>query len=239
MPADTHGCLRASSPLAPREDRNMKRCCLCGTSAKLTRDHVPPKGFFVPPLPDNLITVPCCHGCNQHYKKDDEAARLFFSAYRWESDKGKWIWKEKALGSTLQRSPKLRQRVLDSLHHLPVQTQNGVEVMPVIIFPESRMNRFLIRITKGLLFSFYPDIDYSDMHFEVQQITPTQEMANYMSENMLYDERGNGVFRFWRSVVNSDPRFAGIWSYVFYDGMCFSVAHSKDKKDLTTKFTEE
>lgn len=186
------------------------KCYLCGSTKNITRDHIPPKGFLIPPLPGNLITVPCCDACNQSYKMDDEAVRVFMSAYRWESDKGFWIWKKKAVGSTLKRSLKLRQNVLDSLLHVPVSTEKGVEVLPIITFPEDRTSRFLIRITKGLLFTFYPEIDYLKMYFEAQQITSSQEVADFMFENMLYDERGGGSFRFWRAVVQDDPHSPGI-----------------------------
>ncbi|MEN6473262.1 MAG: hypothetical protein ABFD81_04545 [Syntrophaceae bacterium] len=211
----------------------MKRCYLCGATENITRDHIPPEGFFIPPLPDNLITVPCCYSCNDSYKKDDEAARTFFSAYRWQSAKGMWVWKNKVVNSTFKRSPKLKANIRKSLLHVPVQTDQGVEIMPAILFPEDRLNRWLIRITRGLLFKFYPDIDSSDMYFEVDQITPSQELADTMYATMTYDERGNGIFRFWRAVVSDEINCPGMWSYVFYDGMCFSVAHSKDKSDFT------
>lgn len=209
-----------------------EKCYLCGSIENITSDHIPPKGFFVPPLPDNLITVPCCRRCNDSYNKDDEAARVFLSAYRWQSEKGMWIWKNKVLASTFQRSPALKARIRESLLHLPVQTNQGVEIMPIIQFPIERMSRWLIRITRGLLFKFHPVIDSSDMHFDVQQITPSQEFVDFMAANMTYDERGDGIFRFWRAIVLDDIHYPGIWSYVFYDGMCFSVTHSKDKADL-------
>jgi hypothetical protein len=215
----------------------MTKCYLCGATGNITRDHIPPKGFFVPPLPDNLITVPCCDHCNQSYKKDDEAVRVFMSAYRWQSNKGFWIWKKKAVASTLKRSPKLRQKILDSFVDVPVQTENGVKVMSAITFPMDRMNRFMVRITKGLLLTYYPKIDYSNMHFDVQQTTPSQQLADYMFENLTYNERGDGAFRFWHAVAEDDPKYTGIWSYVFYDGLCFTVAHSMDKNDLASTST--
>lgn len=208
------------------------KCYLCGATENLTRDHIPPVGFFVPPLPDDLITVPCCRNCNDAFANDDEAARAFLSAYRWQSEKGMWIWKNKVVGSTLKRSPKLAGHIRASLLPLPVKTDKGVEIMPAIQFPVERMNRWMIRITRGLLAKFYPEIDSSSMNFDVQQITPSQEIADFMFETMKYDQRGDGVFRFWRGVVADDPDSTGIWSYVFYDGMCFSVTHSNNIKTL-------
>ena len=208
------------------------KCYLCGATENITRDHIPPVGFFVCPLPDNLITVPCCRSCNDSFKNDDEAARAFFTAYRWQSDKGLWVWKNKVAASTLKRSPKLAQHMRTSLLLLPVRTDKGVEVMPAIQFPPERMNRWLIRITRGLLAKFYPHIETLDMHFEVQQIAPSQDIAAFMFKTMKYDERGDGVFRFWRNIVEDGAHYLGIWSYVFYDGLCFKVTHSRDEKEL-------
>lgn len=71
------------------------------------------------------------------------------------------------------------------------------------------------------------------MHFLVHQTIPSQETADFMSANMTYDERGEGVFRFWRAVVSDDMGYFGIWTYVFYDGMCFIVVHSRNRDDLS------
>ena len=53
----------------------MKYCVLCGKETNvITREHVPPKAFYLPGHPD-LITVPCCQPCNQMKSKDDEYCR--------------------------------------------------------------------------------------------------------------------------------------------------------------------
>jgi hypothetical protein len=53
---------------------NQERCAYCDQPAT-TRDHVPPKKLFTPPLPGNLITVPACDGCNNGASEDDEVFR--------------------------------------------------------------------------------------------------------------------------------------------------------------------
>jgi hypothetical protein len=40
---------------------------------------------------------------------------------------------------------------------------------------------------------------------------------------MLYDERGDKVFRFWRALSNEDDSVSSIWVYVFYDALSFIV----------------
>lgn len=47
------------------------RCFYCGGPGE-TRDHVPPRGFFLEPLPENLTTIPSCRACNQELGRDEE-----------------------------------------------------------------------------------------------------------------------------------------------------------------------
>jgi len=56
------------------------RCALCGETRPVTREHVPPKGLFLPPRPRNTITVPVCGPCNHGYHLDDEYFRTFVAA---------------------------------------------------------------------------------------------------------------------------------------------------------------
>jgi len=39
-------------------------------------DHVPPKCLFAKPLPQNMLTVPCCSECNSGFTTDDEYTRV-------------------------------------------------------------------------------------------------------------------------------------------------------------------
>ena len=49
-------------------------CTFCDRPAT-TRDHVPPKRLFSPPLPTDLVTVPACTKCNNGASADDEVFR--------------------------------------------------------------------------------------------------------------------------------------------------------------------
>lgn len=49
-----------------------QRCVLCSINPADSVEHVPPRSFFEPPYPDNLITVPSCARCNQGSHLDDD-----------------------------------------------------------------------------------------------------------------------------------------------------------------------
>jgi hypothetical protein len=121
------------------------------------------------------------------------------------------------MDSSFKRSPKLKQRVREHLLQYSVHPP-----VAALSFPKERGNRFLIRITKGLMREFYPEVDYSEAIFEVSQIEPTQEFVDTVLSRMISDERGNGTFRFWRVCEGGQP-LECVWIYVFYDGLMFTV----------------
>ncbi len=204
------------------------KCYLCSTTDDLTDDHIPPVGFFPEPRPDNLITVRCCRHCNQGQSLDDEAFRVFSSSLLNRSDAGEWIWRNKVMGSTFRRSPQLRENVERYLLKVPVRTTAGTVRMTALGFPKKRANRFLIRITKGLVATFYPDKDYSGTAFSVDNLMLNQENIDYLNTLSTYDERGERVFRFWRAMA-SNKEAIGLFAYVFYDACLFMVAMDLDK----------
>ncbi len=126
------------------------QCYLCGCTDDLTRDHIPPVGFFPNPRPDNLITIPCCNKCNQSFSMDDEAFRAFAVSAKDISPAGEWIMQHKVVKNTLSSSPKLRENILKSFGKEIIETEQGKKEMDTLEFPRERGERFLFRITKGL-----------------------------------------------------------------------------------------
>lgn len=187
------------------------------------RSRPPPKCIFTPPLPADLITVACCNSCNNACKLDDEAFMIFISTHHAASAQGKWIWKNRALES-LRRSQKLRANVRKSLISIAQRDGNRIERRTGITIPDSRINPVLIRITKGLLATFHPEIPRNSLQYEASMLNPDQNLVDNTLGLLKYDERGNGAFRFWRGISQDDPN-EGVWAFVFFYGMCFSVTH--------------
>jgi hypothetical protein len=100
--------------------------------------------------------------------------------------------------------------------------ENGIQFPAnAVTIPIERANRYLVRIAKGLLTHFYPELDYSAHVFKVDHLMPRADDIGMLFERFAYDERGEGMFRFFRGVVSDPPM--GMWVFVFYDSACFLV----------------
>ena len=108
-----------------------------------------------------------------------------------------------------------------------VATPFGRVTVPLITMDHAVLNPFFTRLTKGLLVTFYPDVDYFGLKFVVTQISqfgaqhPTFKAVTSI---LTPDQRGDGVFRFWHGVAQ-EQRTAGMWVYQFYDAALFMVRH--------------
>ncbi len=207
-------------------------CFNCGTPDDLTDDHIPPEGFFPEPKPNNLITVRACKTCNNGFSKDDEAFRLWVSSSVFRNEAGDTIWNTHVIPSFAKRNGKLAKNIQPYLKFKEVEGMVGMGIklkVPTFSIPEDRAQKFLIRTTKGLLRRFHPEYDYSEVEFVALHVPPTIEgvkTATELTGMLAYDQRGNGVFRFWRGFPEDAPK-KGVWVYLFYDGACFVVFHGK------------
>lgn len=154
-----------------------QECYLCGKlpsetpEGGLTREHLPPRNLFLEPRPSNLITVPCCKACNNGASEDDEYLRLAVSGYYNHDNLGKQTWKKKVLASTV-RKKRLRKEIAafsKSLRRIALITPQGVEDAFEGELNASRLKCSVTRLTKGFLALLYPEIDRSELTFQVDQ----------------------------------------------------------------------
>jgi hypothetical protein len=126
------------------------------------------------------------------------------------------------MGSSFRRSPKLKQATIKSL--IPIQSEiNGIKVQQTgMAYPVKKTKDYLVRLTKGFIRHFNPEIDYSKAKFKVSNIIPNQQIVDMLYQKYFYVERGSGVFRMWRMFVK-DMGVKSLWVYVFYDGLMFMV----------------
>jgi hypothetical protein len=206
------------------------RCYLCGSTNSITDDHVPPKGFFPEPRPSNLITVPCCVQCNNAFSKDDEAVRTWFCAAIGATPAGEWILKNKVVRGIMTRSPAFRETLLNSMQDTKLLSEEGGLIDVVSFSMEtSRVERFALRVVKGLLSFYYPEYDYFQDAFSLRFVEPTRDNLNKLDtvkDLLRYDFRGDGVIQYRFGLT--DTCRSGLWIIVFYGAVLFLVHHTKN-----------
>jgi hypothetical protein len=206
------------------------RCCYCAKEGEMTKDHVPPKGFFPPPRPNNLIQVPCCFECNNGFSLDDEAVRAWFTASLGRSAAADWIFDNKVVPGTMKRSEAFRESMLASMTEVKIQDADQGEIDAISFRPSGdRVQKFAIRITKGLLHYHYPDYDYRSAIFTAVHIPARVDALaklEQIKKVLVYDERGKGVFQYRRGLT--DSKQSGFWIYLFYEAVLLIVAHQKN-----------
>lgn len=203
-------------------------CYLCRSTESLTKDHLPPKNLFPKPHPSNLISVPCCKTCNEKFSKLDEQFRVFVSTPVNVSDIGKDIMRKKVFGGSLKDSPKLKTQMGRNVFKGTLTTALGPIVVPLIAMEREVLDPFFTRLTKGLLATFYSDVDYFGLKFQITQLNQfgaTHPTFNAVTSVLTADQRGDGVFKFWHGVAQ-ERRTAGVWIYQFYNAALFMVSHN-------------
>jgi hypothetical protein len=220
-----------------------QNCYLCGIevreyklkpgeqhpSDQLIPDHVPPKGLFPEPRPDNLIEVPCCFSCNNKHSGFDERLRIV-AVMAFDRNKiGQKILDEKVIGSTMEKGRQMEfiKKILATMQ--PVRDQPG------LIHAKIEAQEFkegMIQITKGLLFTLHPTFNYRGSNFRVESVHPRSSDEQLRLMAMLkqgeYFQRGSGVFQCWRCVDES--KGGGAWMLVLYDCFAFFVFHTNDSR---------
>ena len=112
-----------------------------------------------------------------------------------------------------------------------IMTQQGPTAVPFITVDRELFNPFFIRVTKGLLATFYHELNYFGHTFAVSQqsqFSAAHPLFKTTISHMTVGERGDGVFRFWHRIEKKEG-CAGLWIYQFYDAALFIVRHGTGK----------
>lgn len=128
-------------------------CVVCAATPAVDQAHVPGRMFFHDPLPDNLITVPACTGCNAGIKNDEEYLRVFLAALRGDAP-GEAI--EGVRGRVMRQldyQPGLRRKLQNASEVRPETADNGATALGVHTSPDSpRLRAVLSNYARALHF---------------------------------------------------------------------------------------
>jgi hypothetical protein len=142
----------------------------------------------------------------------DEQFRVFVSMPVNVSDAGKAVKRNKVFGGSLKKSPALKKQMAKDVFEGTLMTELGQVTVPLIAMDRAILDPFFTRLTKGMLATFYPDVDYFDLKFVVTQLNQFgAHHPKFKPDTSVLnaDQRGNGVFRFWHGVAQ-EQRTAGV-----------------------------
>ena len=127
-------------------------------------------------------------------------------------------------------SPQLRRFLLSGMTDVTAQSDEGepLELTRFDFTSETveRVNKFLVRLTKGFIRHFHPDCDYSQADFHVVFVDDRRKLEEMRSllNQLRYEERGDGVIRFGH--VRTPTGAGGFFHYEFYRVTEFLVMYS-------------
>jgi hypothetical protein len=213
-------------------------CCLCGLRKADTKEHIFPKGFFNPPRPRNLPTIPACYECNNRLSKDEEDFRMFLNmGMAYESNAGKRIWKEKILPDLKAKRSRMKQRTrsMVKLYKYVDKSRNVDVYVPIVEINRDSANRVLRKIAKGLY------------HLDTQRVLPSEIeiLVGYYAENpdilsppldeairgATKVELGQGEVTYWRNTMKDNPEESLTWIR-FYKDKIFLVCTTRQDASL-------
>jgi hypothetical protein len=208
----------------PCEVLRQNFCVYRGSSENITADHVPPKCLFPDPKPTNLITIPACKICNESSKLDDEYFRVCVLTNPDPSPIGWKIWDKKVIGSSLERSPPLRQRLLGDIIEVELRSPSGLIIgkAPGIRFEKSRINHVIQRIIRGLYWHHHKKVLPPETNFTILKDPHVSGVAEIINNHTVLSMVDKETFQYRHGVTDEDPS-ASIWLLRFYTRTTFLI----------------
>lgn len=227
----------------PEKASLKKACVYCGSRRKTTRDHIPPKSLFAKPLPNNLITVPCCRKCNNSVSKDDEYFRSTIVLRRDAAEHPEAKKVAERVWRSLQRpeAKGLNRLILNDVREFYRLNERGVYEPAASFYVRfQRVERVAARIVRGLFWHEYRKrlsneyivsafIDSGIGHMDDNQLGIFKSVLEVRS-NLV----GKTVFRYWHRAVPEEESMTA-WILLFYESVwffCFTVPKSWDSRTL-------
>jgi hypothetical protein len=233
----TPSLFNAIPPLTFSEAQKTRRgkCYLCSVDLvtlpknERQRDHLPPRNLF--PSAEhkqNLIQVPICGTCHAPTGNDDAVLWLALSGRYNRNTVGEKVWKGRASDDKQRRRA---SKMIKSILPIGLITPNGVKEASEVTLESAAIERCLIRMTKGFLAYWYPQVDRSLLTFralDADQFKVNDPNFQKITGWLSTFERGAGVYHCWHGVEAYS--LAGMWIHMFFGSALFVVEHRSDRQ---------
>ena len=191
-------------------------CAICGTRPATTRDHIPPKGIFPKPRPDDLITVPACATCNNSTSSLDETFKVFVGIATGHGPDGEKMFREQT-SRTLNHNRRLKRNIASTMQDVLVKTPQGIVLgkRPAVLLDSKSHDSIVEKTIRGLHFHHCGTIlaDQADIsvnwHYHL-----TEEMYS-MSAKWLTGNIGDGKL-IYKYIITPEEPIASVWIFQFF-----------------------
>ncbi|MGQ3012132.1 MAG: hypothetical protein ACT6QS_00360 [Flavobacteriales bacterium] len=189
-------------------------CCLCGVRTAKTKEHVPPKGIFVPPRPSNLITVPACWECNNGSSDYDERFKAYLGLHVARfGPEGEKVFRY--ILRSINHNRKLKREVIDKIKPVYLTTKSGIihDKKFGIEWDHEAHDKIIEKIVKGLFYHCFNEIVAGKATIQVQWFRTFPDLRMELDKATI----GDGAFTYWYRQAEDAP-LASIWAFEFYNG---------------------
>jgi len=192
-------------------------CAYCGAASPTTRDHVPPKGIFPAPRPNDLITVPCCSYCNRAASENDEVFRAYLSLHvGFDTPSTQRLWEQTAL-SRIRRRRGLRDHIVSKSEPVLLTTPGGVIHGHAyrLRWDSDVHDKTIERLIRGLYFHHYQEVLGPRVHISTHWFRSLTQDILDATRDCEQRSVGNDqfVYRFGRAI---DGQLHSIWLFEFH-----------------------
>ena len=162
-------------------------CVLCGENAATTRDHIPPRGIYPMPRPDDLYTVPACRRCNAGDSADDEEFKVFLSI-----DTGDFRGDIAPIIDSLARTVRHNRRIANQIFSTQrrgfANRGRGIlEPVRVIEFKPESYIKVIQRIVRGLYWREMSKVLGLTSKIQVISARNMKRSDSVIVQDLLYD----------------------------------------------------
>jgi hypothetical protein len=194
------------------------KCAICGSRPATTDDHIPPKGIFLKPKPNDLITVPSCVECNNKASVGDERFKVFLSLHgsHLESNPETSAVVTQAL-ETLEKNLKLKREIAASAQPAVTITPGGIVYGRAYAVPWDKYSHDSVieRTVRGLYFHHFGLCLGSRTKVDVVFLKGLNVRMAAVSEQMRRNSVGNGQFVYGYERLESRP-LRSMWLLQFF-----------------------
>lgn len=198
-------------------DKTKQKCVLCGRRVATTKDHIPPKGIFPKPRPDDLITVPACLKCNNDASHDDEIFRVYLNSHvGMDKQRTKALWDQHTI-RTIKHNRKLRKKLFGQVRPAYVKSYGGIIYGKKMVgFWDSAAHDSIIeRTVRGLYYFHFDVILHAKSVIRVNWHRRLTNVMDMMTGDWNAHSIANGDFQY-RYIRSEESPDESIWLFQFY-----------------------